>query len=99
MTLQVATANRLSDGLVVYLTAEDGWSERIADSRAAASEAEAAELLALAERAAEECVVVTPYLIGVIDDVGVIRPVRYREVIRALGPTILPGTGQPAAHG
>lgn len=88
MTLRVVTANRLGDGLVVYLDRDGGWTERIADGRVAADEAEAGELMAVAARAAAACQVVEPYLIDVADDAGGPRPLRRRERIRAEGPTV-----------
>ena len=36
---RIVTANRLRDGLVVFLSADGAWSERIGDAAAAADEA------------------------------------------------------------
>jgi len=98
MTLKVATANRLGDGLVVYLAADGSWSERLAEGRIA-DEAAQAELEARAQAAAVAHVVVAPYLIEVRDEDGVVRPVRYREEIRSRGPTVRPDLGKQAAAG
>jgi hypothetical protein len=89
MTAQVATANRLRDGLVVFLAADGAWSTALASARVAHTPDEAGSLLAAAERSAAEQEVVAPYLIDVADDGGRLRPVRFREVIRAQGPSIL----------
>ena len=88
MMPQVVTANRLGDGVVVYLDGDDGWSARIADGRVAVDEAEATVLMRIAERAQIGCQVVEPYLIDVADEGGAIRPSSLREVIRAEGPTV-----------
>ncbi len=99
MTLKVLTANRLRDGLVVYLAADGRWSERIGEGRIAAGEAASAELEAGAAAAVAAQRVVAPYLIAVSDKDGVIRPIRYREEIRALGPTVRPDLGKQATEG
>ncbi|MFQ6017563.1 MAG: DUF2849 domain-containing protein [Kiloniellaceae bacterium] len=99
MTAKVVTANRLIDGLVVYLDHDGGWSEWIGQSRVARSQEESAEILALAERPDQGVVVVGPYLIDVEEADGGLRPVRYREVIRSLGPTVRTDLGKQAAQG
>ncbi len=86
MTPRMVTANRLGDGLVVYLDMDGGWSERIADGRVASDDAAAAALMTVAEAAA--CQVVAPYLIDVVDADGSVRPASFRERIRAQGPTV-----------
>lgn len=105
MALQVLTANRLSDGVVVYFTAAGRWSERIAEARTA-DKADAKALVGDAERTAGE--VVEPYLIDVeataetgaetgaetaaetTVETGAPRPLRFRERIRAFGPPVHP---------
>ncbi len=99
VTLQVVTANRIGDGTVVYLTRVDGWSERIADGQVSRSDEERDTLMAVAQATAEIPEVVEPYVIDVVEEAGVIRPVRYREAIRAQGPTIHPAFGQQAVGG
>ncbi len=90
MKPQIVTANRLHDGLVVYLSAGDEWSKRIEDSRLAATEAEGEALMAVAAEAVTARRVVDPYLIEVERRDDAIVPVRYREVIRAVGPLVRP---------
>ena len=102
MTQKVISANRLTDGLVVYLTAGDEWSEWIARSEIATSDEEAEALLARAKQAEADRVVVEPYLIDVAEIDGEVRPTRYREFIRATGPSVRPDlskqTYNAAAH-
>ena len=64
------TANRLADGLVVYLTDGGQWSERIDAARVADGKDEAALLLADAERDVANCRVVAAYLIDVAREPG-----------------------------
>ncbi len=99
MALQVVTANRIGDGTVVYLTRVGGWSERITDGEVSRSDEERDTLMAVAQATAEIPEVVEPYLIDVVEEAGVIRPVRYREAIRAQGPPVHPAFGQQAAEG
>ena len=88
---QVITANRLTDGIVVYLTAAGDWSPAIADSLVCPdADATAAAMVTAARAEAEDQHVVTPYEIDVTTD-GDIRPVRYREAIRAFGPSVAYG--------
>lgn len=90
---QMAIANRLQDGLVVFLANDDRWVEAIADGCLAVGDASAEALLERAMRGVPQCQVVDPYLIEVTDINGVRRPVVYREAIRALGPTVDAETG------
>ncbi len=96
MALKVVTANRLSDGFVVYLDREDGWSERIEESRVADNPDEGKEMMALAGQAERDVVVVDPYLIAVSDEDGSLRPVKYRELLRTKGPTVRTDLGKQA---
>ena len=95
--LKVATANRLSDGAVVYL-GDGEWTERIDGARIADGKDAATALMEDAERDVPLCRVVAPYLI----DVGysadnALRPATYREQIRAFGPSIHPQFGRHEA--
>lgn len=90
MTQKVISANRLDDGIVVYLTADNGWSEFIAGSVIALDEATGDALLAAAKQAEQDRVVIDPYLIDVAEVDGEVRPTKYREFIRATGPSIRP---------
>lgn len=85
---QVATANRLRDGAVVYLTADDTWSTDFAESAVARDAASAERLTAVANRAAADQVVVGPYLIEVAQSGGRFEPASTRERIRSRGPSV-----------
>jgi hypothetical protein len=96
----VLTANRLSDGAAVFIDFEGAWSESIAEALVAHSPD---EVRALEDRGAHDAarnLVVEPYLIDVEEIGGLVVPVRYRERVRAGGPTILgdvPGYVPPVA--
>ena len=96
MTSKVVTANRLGDGVVVYLAAGGAWLEWVAEARVAQAEEEAAELLAFAESPEQGIVVVGPYLMDVAAENGVPCPISNREVIRARGPTVRLDLGKQA---
>ena len=96
MSSQIVTANRLGDGRVVYLAGDGAWREFIDTSRVARSDSEAALLVAEAARAVDDRQVVAPYLIEVETDNASVTPVRYRERLRALGPSIHPEFGRPS---
>jgi hypothetical protein len=89
MAHQVLTANRLGDGAVVFLDAGGHWTERIAEADVA-EKAEAEALAKRGEATADE--VIAPYLIDVdlAPGAGGPTPLRYRERIRAFGPSIHP---------
>ncbi len=95
MTDKIVTANRLDDGLVVYLNGA-GWSERIEDAHIAGDDAAADGLLAEAEGPGQEIRVVGPYLIEIALEGAEPRPVSYREAIRAQGPTVRLDLGKQA---
>jgi Protein of unknown function (DUF2849) len=95
MTLQVVTANRLGDGRVVFLADGYRWVEEIGLANIGETDEAAKALLAIAEKAVADRVVVGPYLIDVSADGARITPTRYREVLRALGPSTHPAFGRP----
>ncbi len=95
---RIVTANRLRDGLVVFLTADGEWSERIGDAAGAMNEAGAQELMAMAKQSAIECRVVEPYLVEVEIAADGRQPVRHRESIRVSGPTVQTSLNR-GAHG
>ena len=95
MSLKAVTANRLSDGSVVWLGPKGTWVEQIAAAALfPAEEAEAA--LAQGKAAVAACYLVDPYLIDVVREGGRVRPLRYREVLRALGPSVRLDLGKQA---
>ena len=87
IAMQMIIANTLSDGFVVFLTAEHGWTSDIAAGAVAESEADAQALLAAAQAAEARNEVIDPYLIEISIESGQRAPVEYREFIRATGPS------------
>tara|TARA_R110002167_G_scaffold68132_11_gene192470 strand:- start:399 stop:710 length:312 start_codon:yes stop_codon:yes gene_type:complete len=87
MSNKILTANRLSDGAVVYLTAEGSWSEDLQQAAPAAADREA-DLIATAQQAVADCTIIEPYLIPVSIRSDRLLAVSQRERIRAAGPTV-----------
>jgi len=84
--LQVASANRLSDGVVVFLDDAGQWTPRL-DRGAVARDKRGAEIL-LERAKTESASVVDPFLVAVAeDDDGAVTPLSLREKIRASGLT------------
>jgi hypothetical protein len=99
---QIVIASGLGDGRVVFLAEGSSkgaakWAALIGDSAVAENDERAAELLSIAEvDAGERHLIVDPYLIDVEREGGELRPTKYREVIRCLGPTIRQDLGKQA---
>ena len=102
-TVCVLTANRLRDGTVVFLDFEGAWSETLVEAVIARSPDEVRALKDRGTYDAIRNIVVEPYLIEVHESAGGLLPIRYRERVRATGPSVLddvpgyrePATGQP----
>ena len=86
--LQMVIANRLADGIVVFLAPGDAWVTAIEDGAMIEDEADAERALEAAKRQEIECLVVDPYLIEVELTGGRPKPKAIRELIRAFGPTV-----------
>ena len=87
----MVTANRTWDGVVIYRTAQQGWSANLADAAIVRTSDEARTLLG--EATADDVGAIGPYIAPVqVDDAGKIVPGNLREQIRRSGGTI----GSPA---
>ena len=84
--LQVASANRLVDGMVVFLDDAGQWTERL-DRAAVARDRRSAEFL-LQRARSESFGAVESFLVAVSEDAdGRLEPLSLREKIRASGLT------------
>lgn len=93
---KVLTANRLTDGIAVWLAADGRWTEAL-DRALVARHAEAvAALEEIGRTSFGDNLVVEIELIDVEETDGRIVPLRMREKIRAAGPTIRPDLGKQA---
>ena len=83
----IVTANRTWDGIVVYRTANKGWSAELADAAIVRNSDDAKALLA--EAVADDVGAIGPYIAPVqVDADGKIEPGNLREQIRLTGVTI-----------
>ncbi len=81
-------ANRLHDGLVVFLAADGSWVESIANGWLAEDDADRTRALQRGKEAQYANQVIGPDLIEVTEHQGIRMPVSIREAIRAAGPTV-----------
>lgn len=85
------TANRLIDGTVLYWRGTD-WVEAMADGDVFENEAEAKAAVEAAKVFVATNKVVNPYLLEMKGE----RPLKEREIIRALGPSVRRDLGKQA---
>ena len=100
MALKAITANRLRDGAVVWLGPQNGgvgndWVERI-EAAAAYDDAGAAQALLVAQEDEARNIVVAIYTLDVALADGAPVPLRTKERIRALGPSVRTDIGKQA---
>lgn len=89
MAMQMVTANRLTDGMVVYLTKTGDWATQFAAGALLADQAAADAAMADASEAAKQQLIIGQYLIDVLVEGDSVKPTSTRERIRAdRGPTI-----------
>ncbi|MFO0687720.1 MAG: DUF2849 domain-containing protein [Myxococcota bacterium] len=101
---QVVIANRLKDGLVVFLKVEGApgrgraeWRLRLDEASVASDDAFAKALLEVGLASArQDHQVIDPYLIEVERTPTGLSPTVYRERIRCLGPTVRTDLGKQA---
>jgi len=92
---KVLTANRLQTGEVLYWQA-GAWIGELADAEIFEDQPGADAALASAQVFVAANQVVTPYLFDVRRTQDGLLPVKEREIIRSLGPSVRPDTGKQA---
>ncbi len=85
----VVTANRLTDGIVVYLAEDGGWTEQLDRARIASTEDETKALEDEAAKDVKARKVVAVYAMEVALVDGAVDPLSVRERIRASHRTTL----------
>ena len=94
--MKVITANRLTDGAVVYWSNEGAWTSDFAEAARFDKDAADDALAKVAVRVRE---ITEAYLVET-DDAGVLNGrTRIRETIRTSGPTVRPDLGYQAEAG
>jgi uncharacterized protein DUF2849 len=92
---EVISANRLVDGVVVFLAAS-GWVEDFAQAAVHEDEQATKAAMVIAKEDEARNVVVEPYPVVVEMRAGHYAPKAFREAIRAAGPTTRPDLGKQA---
>lgn len=92
----IITANRLTDGVVVFQTADCGWTEDFNRAVVLPDPQATADALKLAKQDEANNVIVDSYAIVVEQRNGHLAPKALREAIRATGPTIRRDLGKQA---
>jgi hypothetical protein len=83
----MVTANRTWDGVVIYRTAQQGWSANLADAAIVRTSDEARTLLS--DATADDVGAIGAYIAPVeVKDGGAVAPGNLREHIRSEGLTI-----------
>lgn len=93
---QLVTANRLRDGIAVFMTRSGEWSEAIDEAVLALEPQAAAALEARAKEDERKTLVTGAYLIDAERLDGRVRASHIRERMRALGPTVRLDLGKQA---
>lgn len=84
---QIITANRLSDGLVIFLASGGRWTQVVAEAEVLTTPEEAEAALAIGRQAVADRYLVDPVAIEIRETAEGPWPLRLRERIRAFGPT------------
>ncbi len=95
-SLKAITANRLGDGIVVFMDADGGWPTRIDTAVVFADGPDLVAAVAYAKSQHDARIIVEPYTIDVRLEDGRPVPRLLREKIRADGPTVVYGDAERA---
>ncbi|KQV81403.1 DUF2849 domain-containing protein [Rhizobium sp. Root1220] len=88
MVDKVLTANRLTDGIAVWLDANGAWVTSLQDALVARHAEAVTALEEIGKKSYANNLVVDVAVIEVQETNGVLWPLRLRERIRAQGPTM-----------
>lgn len=90
------TANRLSDGIVVFMKADGTWSEVIHDAHIAYDNSDSEKLVDQGKISSDANEVVEPYLFNVTQNGSEIVATHIREYMRTQGPSVRRDLGKQA---
>ncbi len=96
MTGKILTANRVDDGLVVFLNGRGEWAEALSEAWLGEHDSTIAEFEDIASAAGAGTEVTDVYLFDAERDGDEFVPAHIRERIRALGPTVRMDLGKQA---
>lgn len=90
------TANNLLDGEAVWMGIDGSWVKSVEAAGVFSTEEERQRAAELAAEADADNLVVEPYEIDVLFEAGQVTPMKFRERIRAAGPTMRLDLGKQA---
>ncbi|MCD4661293.1 DUF2849 domain-containing protein [Agrobacterium sp.] len=93
MVDKVLTANRLGDGIAVWLDANGDWTENLQGAIVARHAEAVASFEEIGKRDFSANKVVDVAIVDVVEENGKLWPTRLRERIRAAGTTVHYATG------
>lgn len=93
---EIVSGNRLTDGAVVYLSAEGGWVEKIGDAAVAETEDERAALEEAANGGIASQQVAGWEFAEITEEDGKRKAIKNMQYIRSLGPTVRRDLGKQA---
>ena len=85
---QLILANRLDDGRAVFLTAEGGWTKKVADAVVADGDEDLAGLLTVAQAAEVANLVVSVTPVAAETTGGNVAPAHIKFAMQAKGPSV-----------
>lgn len=88
MVDKVLTANRLTDGIAVWLDANGNWATSLQDALVARHAEAVTTLEEIGKKSYADNQVVDVAVVEVQETNGILWPLRLRERIRAQGPTM-----------
>ncbi len=96
---QVVSANRLDDGIVVFVGRDRAWVELLDAARLFDTKADMEAAVAVAQKdvAANRVVDIFPFEVKISGDT--VTAVALRDIIRTSGPTVHRDHGKQAVHG
>jgi hypothetical protein len=94
---RILSANRLRDGVIVYLGPHGDWVSHIGDATLLTSEAASEAALAKAKQALAANLIIDPLMVDITEDDEGRRATTLRNAIRAAGPTVNFKGSAPAA--
>ncbi|PWE55319.1 DUF2849 domain-containing protein [Metarhizobium album] len=97
MVDKVLTANRLADGIAVWLDAGGEWTTSLQDALVARHAEAVSALEDIGKKAYADNKVVDVNVVEVQETEGILWPLRLRERIRAQGPTMVYAKGYAPA--
>ncbi|MAI80949.1 MAG: hypothetical protein CL917_18565 [Deltaproteobacteria bacterium] len=95
---QVVIANRLRDGIVVFLGTNHTWVEQLQDCTPSESKEDGQRLMDISQEAADQQEIVDPNLIEVEKRGQTWHAIKMREEMRAKGPTVREDLGKQAGN-